>query len=323
MMHDQTNQLKIDGLNFLLIGDILYIKQKTKDVLLDELKIINRIINERSITPLTENEMLNNNPTIEDEIDNIIKELGISPPTDLMPNMIEEKQFYKLWENLKNSTEIEKNEFLNREIRQYYIPQNAALQYIIRIHKQSHSGMLITIKQIKMLAYIEDLTNLIRQIISSCSFCAFMKPSRTGNNPLQQLPQATCPWEMFYIDAVSIDKKGTDFSEALVAVDIFSHFIIAKVVRTVNTETTISFIDQNINMFTRPRYITADNASYFNNKEIRDFCTSLNIKITYTEPYHPQANRAEKVYNQFCIIYDFTSFLGNTTQRNGNHTSKR
>ena len=109
MMHDQTNQLKIDGLNFLLIGDILYIKQKTKDVLLDELKMINRIINERSITPLTENEMLNNNPTIEDEIDNIIKELGISPPTDLMPNMIEEKQFYKLWEDLKNSTEIEKN----------------------------------------------------------------------------------------------------------------------------------------------------------------------------------------------------------------------
>ena len=103
-----------------------------------------------------------------------------------------------------------------------------------------------------MLAYVEDLTNLIRQIISSCSFCAFMNPSKTGNHPLQQLPQATSPWEIFHIDAVSIDKKGTDFSEALVAVDIFSHFIIAEVVKTVNTETTTTFIEENIGRFSRP-----------------------------------------------------------------------
>ena len=252
MMKNQTNQLKIDRINFLLIGDILYIKQQTKDVLINELKIIIGIMNEKDITPLTENEMLNNYPTTKDEIENIIKELGISPSTHLMPDRIEEEQLYKIWEKLKESTEIKNNEYLNRDIRRYYIPKNTALQYIIKIHEQSHSGMLITAKQINMLAYIEDLTNLMKQIISSCSFCAFMNPSRRGNNPLQQLPQATCPWEMFYIDAVSIDKKGTDFSEALIAVDTFSHFIIAKVVRTVNTETTISFIEENINMFTRP-----------------------------------------------------------------------
>ena len=81
MKHKQTNQMTIKGINFLLIGDILYVKQKTKDILLEELKLITRIMNERNITPLIENKMLNDNPTITDEIDNIIRELGITPPT--------------------------------------------------------------------------------------------------------------------------------------------------------------------------------------------------------------------------------------------------
>ena len=132
MMKNQTNQLKIDRINFLLIGDILYIKQQTKDVLINELKIIIGIMNEKDITPLTENEMLNNYPTTKDEIENIIKELGISPSTHLMPDRIEEEQLYKIWEKLKESTEVKKKEYLNRDIRRYYIPKNAALQYIIK-----------------------------------------------------------------------------------------------------------------------------------------------------------------------------------------------
>lgn len=78
-----------------------------------------------------------------------------------------------------------------------------------------------------------------------------------------------------------------------VALEYFTEWIETKALAKITSGTLISSVWQRIIcQFGVPTYKTVDNGKQFNCTEFRNFCSELNIKLTFASVNHPQSNGA-------------------------------
>src|SRR3954466_261018 len=87
------------------------------------------------------------------------------------------------------------------------------------------------------------------------------------------------------------------FTHILVTVDKFTKWIEAKPIKTLDSATTVSFIQGIIHRFGVPHDIIIDNGSNFNSTEFKEFCWGMGIKVNYASVAHPQSNGQVKRAN--------------------------
>ena len=82
-----------------------------------------------------------------------------------------------------------------------------------------------------------------------------------------------------------------NFKYAAVAVEYFSKWIEAKVLRDIKTATLQKFFWQNIVCrFGVPKEVTVDNGKQFDCTTFRELCHQLGTKLCFASVYHPQSN---------------------------------
>ena len=73
-------------------------------------------------------------------------------------------------------------------------------------------------------------------------------------------------------------------------VDIFTKWIEAKPVKTVESRPVIDFISGVVHHYGVPHIIITDNGSNFTADEVKTWCGNMGIKLDYASVYHPQTN---------------------------------
>src|SRR4051812_9883320 len=98
------------------------------------------------------------------------------------------------------------------------------------------------------------------------------KPASQASIELKTIPLAW-PFAIWGLDMIGPLKTGKyGFTHILVVVDKFTKWIEAKPIKSLDSATTISFIQGIIHRFGVLHDIITDNGSNFNSAEFKDFC---------------------------------------------------
>jgi IS30 family transposase len=87
----------------------------------------------------------------------------------------------------------------------------------------------------------------------------------------------------------------------LVAVDKFTKWVEAALVKTQDSTAAINFIKSIVFRFGVPHSISIDNGTNFMSKEFKGYCKSMGIKLKFASIAHPKTNgQVEKANGLIC-----------------------
>jgi hypothetical protein len=144
------------------------------------------------------------------------------------------------------------------------------------------------------------MINDAAKLISTCEACQrFSHRTKVPAQPVQ-LIAPSWPLQRTGINIVGkLTLAEGNFTFIVITVKYFTKWIEAKALTNVSSATTKMFFWQNIICrYGVPRHITVDNAKYFNNAMIKEFCQQIDTKVAFTSVYHPQSNEAGEKANR-------------------------
>jgi hypothetical protein len=121
----------------------------------------------------------------------------------------------------------------------------------------------------------------------------FARKQSSPANPTRSIIP-TWPLQQWGVDIVGpLPPAPGNLRFTAVALEYFSKWIEEKALARITSGILISFVWQRIICrFGVPTYITVDNGKQFDCTEFRNFCSELNIKLTFASVNHPQGNGA-------------------------------
>src|SRR6266498_1955575 len=138
----------------------------------------------------------------------------------------------------------------------------------------------------------------IREYVQTCDAC-----QRRGNlraNNILHLIEPKTPFQRIGIDIVgllTIAKKGNRY--IVTAIDYFTKWLIAKVIKEATAKTVSKFIYEKIICeHGCPQVLQSDRETHFVNRVIQDLSEKFRIKHRLSTPYHLQINGLVKHFNQ-------------------------
>lgn len=162
-----------------------------------------------------------------------------------------------------------------------------------------HLRVRKTLRRIARSFYWPRMTDEIRKHVKTCDICQRFKCEKGKPSGKMHILSVTNVFDTVFIDVVGpIHKsaKGNVFIVTLV--DGFTRFGIAKAYKQVLAETIVNFVVDNIVLIHGPiKLLICDNGSVFNSDVFRTAMSKLGIKISFTTPYHPQANGRVERWN--------------------------
>ncbi len=137
--------------------------------------------------------------------------------------------------------------------------------------------------------------------VKSCQVCAQSKiPKELPSGLLQPLPIPQRPWSHLSIDFVTDLPPSNHFTTILVIIDRFSkscRLIPFKGLPTA-METAQALFHHVFRVYGLPEDIVSDRGKQFTSQVWRAFCKQLDINVSLTSGYHPQANGQVECLNQ-------------------------
>lgn len=130
------------------------------------------------------------------------------------------------------------------------VPEAMKQRVLLAYHDDvtaGHPGAQETIRAIKRIYYIHDLSNVVRRYVARCSICKTCKPGKAqAHMPLLPKPPAR-PWEAVSIVVMGPypeTEKGNRF--VIVLCDLFSRWVEAKATKEARGADVIQFLEENI-----------------------------------------------------------------------------
>ena len=165
------------------------------------------------------------------------------------------------------------------------VPNDKVLrQKILAELHATHPGIV----KMKLLArsYVwwPQIDSELEQEVRTCSQC-----QENQRNPVKvpihpwEFPEN--PWERVHLDFASIDGV-----EVLIAVDAYSKWIEAVVMKSTTAQATIKVVRQMFARYGLPETIVTDNGPQFTCSEFFDFLVKNGVRFVQTPPKHPASN---------------------------------
>ena len=142
------------------------------------------------------------------------------------------------------------------------------------------------------------------EVVRTCSNC--QKHAHYCKFPPNEVHLIPLVWPLalWGIDIIGpLPTAPGNYKYATVAVEYFSKWIEAKVLRDITAAAMRKFFWQNIVCrFGVPKEVTVDNGKQFDCTTFREFCSQLGTKLCFTSVYHPQSNGAVERANGIIFI---------------------
>ena len=199
------------------------------------------------------------------------------------------------------------------------LPQDIVQECIKENHELTaiHPGTFKTLAKIKENYFWKGMNADVKSYVSNCEKCKAYKHSNdVPHGHMTHQKQVERPMHTLSIDTIGpLPKSYSGHIYILSIVDIFTKYCWLHPLRTATTKTVTSFIESEIILKEgTPCVIICDNATIFQSKDFKNFCTKYSIpKIFYNAYYSPQSNTVER-YNQ--TIQTCLAMLVEEDQRN-------
>lgn len=181
------------------------------------------------------------------------------------------------------------------------VPMEYRLEIIKENHNEStscHFGKFKTTCKIRDRYYWPGMGQTIAEYVRNCEICKTTKAqNRVLTPPAGEFVEAIRPWRVIATDICGPfvpSKNGNRF--LLVAVDVFSKFVIIKAVRNETAKAVTEFIKNEVVLkFACPEIIISDNGVQYRSGIFKNFVESKGIQMWYTANYFAQGNQTECV----------------------------
>lgn len=141
--------------------------------------------------------------------------------------------------------------------------------------------------------------NIIKNVTRTCRLCQLGKEKNSHNFNIPKSILTNRPLEIVSADFVSnLIPSRTGSKHIFVIIDNFSKYIFAYPCIKTNTKTVKRCLTKFILEHGSPRRIIMDNATYFQNENLKIWLQKSNITPTYTSIRHPNSNAAERAIKE-------------------------
>jgi hypothetical protein len=176
---------------------------------------------------------------------------------------------------------------------------NAFIKSVIHFnHSSPLSGHLATRKTIARITaqfFWPKLSNDVVTFIDNCILCVMEKGNRFIKNPI--LDGSITVQANHVNDIVAWDIQGpfhltsNNNKYILVISDLFSRFAVSIAIPDMTAITVASMLIMHwIAYFGAPNKLLSDNGTQFKSELMKDVAAVMNIRLSFTPPYHPQGN---------------------------------
>ncbi len=185
-----------------------------------------------------------------------------------------------------------------------YVPRclrQRIMQWVHASISAGHPGISRTIRLLQNSFWWPAMAREVTAYVKSCQVCAQSKtPKELPSGLLQPLPIPQRPWSHLSIDFVTDLPPSNHFTTVLVIIDRFSkscRLIPFKGLPTA-METAQALFHHVFRVYGLPEDIVSDRGTQFTSQVWRAFCKQLDINVSLTSGYHPQANGQVERLNQ-------------------------
>uniref|UniRef100_A0A0N5CH31 RNA-directed DNA polymerase n=1 Tax=Strongyloides papillosus TaxID=174720 RepID=A0A0N5CH31_STREA len=186
----------------------------------------------------------------------------------------------------------------NNEMPNFNIESNMSMEKLVELlfdetHlKMSHLSLNklyplvknVLVQKVKKLRLIRRVMGMLRKKISNCTVCI-------KHNELRRKKLITDEIKKPF-DRVDIDVLFFENHSIMIAIDTFSGFVTARILKSQNVQQVIEFLE--LEIFTKwglPLELHCDNYKTFHAKEFKEFLFKKNIRVTYSIPGSHSTNQ--------------------------------
>ena len=163
------------------------------------------------------------------------------------------------------------------------IPEALRSQILDALHT-GHQGETKCLLLARESVFWSGITNDIKQLVKDCDICSKFQPEQP-KLPLMQPDLPTRPWEKLGTDIFEF--KGLKY---LMIVDYYSRFPVIRLLSDMSAETICNHFTSVLAEYGLPSIIIADFGTQYISQKFKDNCAKNEITITFSSPYHHQAN---------------------------------
>uniref|UniRef100_A0A9J8A0T7 Gypsy retrotransposon integrase-like protein 1 n=1 Tax=Cyprinus carpio carpio TaxID=630221 RepID=A0A9J8A0T7_CYPCA len=200
-----------------------------------------------------------------------------------------------------------------------YVPEDHCTSLISSAHAsvgKGHPGVSKTLTALQRKYWWPRMQEDIKEFIQGCALCAMTKvPRHLPTGKLLPLPIPHCPWSHIGLDFITNLPASDGNTCILVAIDRFSKACRLIPLKGLPTafETAELLFNHVFRNFGIPEDIVSDRGPQFISRVWKSFLALLNVTVSLTSGYHPQANgQTERK------IQDISRFLRTFCHRNQN-----
>uniref|UniRef100_A0A8C1V5B8 Gypsy retrotransposon integrase-like protein 1 n=1 Tax=Cyprinus carpio TaxID=7962 RepID=A0A8C1V5B8_CYPCA len=185
-----------------------------------------------------------------------------------------------------------------------YVPgslRQRIMQWVHTSLSSGHPGIQRTEELVRNSFWWPNLTKDVSLYVKSCSMCAQSKtPRKLPAGLLEPLPIPRRPWSHLAVDFITDLPSSNGCTTILVIVDRFSKSCRLVPLKALPTamETAQALFQHVFRIYGIPEDIVSDRGPQFTSRVWQAFCKQLDINVSLTSGYHPQANGQVERVNQ-------------------------
>lgn len=176
---------------------------------------------------------------------------------------------------------------------QIYVPKARREQIMRESHDQGfagHDGVEGTLERMKYF-YWPKLESDLKAYIETCDLCQRRKADRRREAGQYYSFAATHPLELIALDYLGpIPASLSNNVYVLVAIDVFTRYIVARALPDQASATFIKFLNEFCGILGIPTKIVTDNSKAFVNNAVRELTAILRIEHKISAPRHHRGN---------------------------------
>lgn len=169
------------------------------------------------------------------------------------------------------------------------LPTALRRQAMKEAHSEGHLGFKKSFKRLESNFFWSGMGRDLKEFIEGCDLCQRFNPARQVVTETQHL-EAKSIWTDLAIDCMGPFELVEIKIHVLVVIDMFSKFMIARIIHEPNSQSIIRVLREIFYGFGAPNTVLSDNATNFTSQEMSVFFAYWGVKHKRTTAYNPQGN---------------------------------
>jgi transposase InsO family protein len=174
------------------------------------------------------------------------------------------------------------------------IPESVKQMILAQYHSHALGGHMARDRLndiLKTRFYWRGMTNDVKNFINQCELCLKIKSTANLRHGRLRPIRVGKPFELVGTDIAYLPRSKQGFRYVLVAIDYFTNWVEAAVMKTITAEELIrTFFKIIISRHGCPEGLMSDSGSQLKSAAFSQLCQCFNIRKIESSPYHQQAN---------------------------------